>query len=705
VNLSCWVRVTRRCVDHSTMGCLRLIAKLCDLQNRVQRHRFVPLAITTTCVGMDVIVYGMITPLLPDYMAYFHIGAIQVGLLVAAYAMGAFPLQPAIGWFSDRYNTSKLPIACGLLLLSVASLVYSLASVYWLLVFARVLQGISSAFTWTCSMSSLSRYYPSNSAQNDIDDDDDDDDDDEEEVVNNNNNTDQPTRAARQEQETAGTANSSARRHTTQSNTYTSIPQIVSETASSSSSSSSSSTSPSSPLSSSLVQKHGGAMHSSPMLGFALGVANAGSAVGGFIGAPLGGILYQASDSFFVPFFVVTIAALLVFTLAVFAFPNSSTFDKEEEGEIGLLEVLADPEGSEERARLLEVERERVRRRTMWKSTTDEAVLHRMVEKHISRRSEEELVNAAHLQQLATEQQEAFASASLRQNAVLFVVVFLCQVVAALQMEFQGIVLSLYIESRFGASAGELGIIFGLLAVATAVAAVLGGMLADRLQMRWLLVAGGFASYTLVSLSTAFPTSFWLMGIVIVLLGLSFGVITVAMSLLEEVASTTGQENKMAWFFGVGFSMYTLGMIIGPLLAGWLPTIFDIETELFYIQLVPAMIALIFLGVLVMLYPALLRRAQRLAKSERERSLLAPFQADLDLLERPINDESVYRARRMQKLEEEEEEEENDDEDEERDPLLLSEHLFPDTSHRLSPSASASISWEENTAFGERSNV
>jgi hypothetical protein len=205
-------------------------------------------------------------------------------------------------------------------------------------------------------------------------------------------------------------------------------------------------------------------------------------------------------------------------------------------------------------------------------------------------------------------------------------------------MEFQGIVLSLYMEARFGASAGALGVLFGLLAVATAVSAVLGGMLADRLQARWVVVACGHALYALLSLSTAFPSSFWLMGIVFVLLGLSFGVITVSLSLLEEVASATGllfvcqccvgalrplpcrgecllvgaawscvrsssllvssladfslcdamrsinsafslslylsltdththsligQENKMAWFFGLGFSMYTLGMIIG----------------------------------------------------------------------------------------------------------------------------------------------
>jgi hypothetical protein len=58
---------------------------------------------------------------------------------------------------------------------------------------------------------------------------------------------------------------------------------------------------------------------------------------------------------------------------------------EEEEGEIGLLEVLADPEGTEERARQLMEERERARRRTLWKSTNDGAVLHRMVEKQIAR--------------------------------------------------------------------------------------------------------------------------------------------------------------------------------------------------------------------------------------------------------------------------------------------------------------------------------
>jgi MFS family permease len=142
---------------------------------------------------------------------------------------------------------------------------------------ARVLQGISAAFTWTCSMSSLSRYYPSTPSPD-------------------SEGGSRPQSARHQAVEQSVDVTGRRRSRNAGSNAYTSVPQ---QSGSSGAHATEERSVSAEEESAEVVQIRGGAVHASPMLGFALGVANAGSAVGGFIGAPLGGLLYQASDSFF----------------------------------------------------------------------------------------------------------------------------------------------------------------------------------------------------------------------------------------------------------------------------------------------------------------------------------------------------------------------------------------------------------------------
>jgi hypothetical protein len=126
---------------------------------------------------------------------------------------------------------------------------------------------------------------------------------------------------------------------------------------------------------------------------------------------------------------------------------------------------------------------------------------------------------------------------------------------------------------------------------------------------------------------------------------------------------------------------------------------------------VPAALTLLFLALLVLAYPPLLRRAKRLASaSAHERSLLSPYQDDLDLLDRPcVNQVGRMGGADMKQSAESAGGRESashrysgaSDNDSDHS-LLLSEHLFPVAGATLSPAASTSVDWEENTTFGVR---
>ena len=71
-------------------------------------------------VFMDMVGFGFIIPLLPDYITQFGGTPALVGLLSSAYALGQLFAAPVVGRLSDRYGRKPL------LLLSIGGTFLSL---------------------------------------------------------------------------------------------------------------------------------------------------------------------------------------------------------------------------------------------------------------------------------------------------------------------------------------------------------------------------------------------------------------------------------------------------------------------------------------------------------------------------------------------------------------------------------------------------
>jgi MFS transporter, DHA1 family, solute carrier family 18 (vesicular amine transporter), member 1/2 len=117
------------------------------------------LLLVTAAIGMDVLVYSMLIPLLPAYAQAFGLGQIELGVLLAAYAVGLFLVTPAAGWLCDRRGR-RGPFLIGLVGVMLATLLFALAESYRDLLLARLLQGAASGATWTAGLALVSAHFP-----------------------------------------------------------------------------------------------------------------------------------------------------------------------------------------------------------------------------------------------------------------------------------------------------------------------------------------------------------------------------------------------------------------------------------------------------------------------------------------------------------------------------------------------------------------
>lgn len=103
-----------------------------------------PLFVLFPVVLMDMIGFGFIIPILPDYATQFGATPTLIGLLTGSYAFGQFLVAPIIGRLSDRFGRKPLMLlsvagTCGALLLIGSA--WSLP----ILFAARLLDGLTGA--------------------------------------------------------------------------------------------------------------------------------------------------------------------------------------------------------------------------------------------------------------------------------------------------------------------------------------------------------------------------------------------------------------------------------------------------------------------------------------------------------------------------------------------------------------------------------
>ncbi|WP_226001068.1 MFS transporter [Paenibacillus sp. BJ-4] len=125
-----------------------------------QHKQKAALIVVGLAVFIDMLIYGLVVPILPRYADSLGATQTEIGLLFSSYAIALFIATPVFGLLTDRIGR-KTPLLWGLIGLIASTLMFAIAHTLWLLVLARALQGIAAAMTWTAGLALLADQYPS----------------------------------------------------------------------------------------------------------------------------------------------------------------------------------------------------------------------------------------------------------------------------------------------------------------------------------------------------------------------------------------------------------------------------------------------------------------------------------------------------------------------------------------------------------------
>ncbi|WP_229720342.1 MFS transporter [Oceanobacillus neutriphilus] len=139
---------------------LKKEGKKMNQERNIKKAQKSVLLVVTLAIFTDMLLYGMIVPILPDYAENLGISQTAIGILFGSYAAALLIATPIFGVVSDKFGR-RGPMLWGILGLGVATLLFAFANTFWLLLLCRVLQGIAAAATWTSGLALLADFYPS----------------------------------------------------------------------------------------------------------------------------------------------------------------------------------------------------------------------------------------------------------------------------------------------------------------------------------------------------------------------------------------------------------------------------------------------------------------------------------------------------------------------------------------------------------------
>jgi len=109
------------------------------------------LAFVTFVIFIDSLGYGVVVPVLPLYAKTLGVSDFKLGVLFASYAiallLGAIPF----GMLADRYGRKPF-ILFGMFAMAGSFVFYAVSNAYWMLLLARVLDGLTAAATWSAAL-------------------------------------------------------------------------------------------------------------------------------------------------------------------------------------------------------------------------------------------------------------------------------------------------------------------------------------------------------------------------------------------------------------------------------------------------------------------------------------------------------------------------------------------------------------------------
>ena len=103
--------------------------------------------------------YGLIAPLLPQFIVSFDVSMAAAGLVVSVFSASRLIFAPAAGFLIDRVGTRRVYVT-GLLTVAVTTGLVGVAQEYWQIVALRTIAGIGSTMFTVAAMGLIVRLAP-----------------------------------------------------------------------------------------------------------------------------------------------------------------------------------------------------------------------------------------------------------------------------------------------------------------------------------------------------------------------------------------------------------------------------------------------------------------------------------------------------------------------------------------------------------------
>lgn len=116
-------------------------------------------AVVAAALFLDMLLYGLVVPVVPAYGAALGATPTEIGALFASYAVALLAATPPLGALSARIGR-RGPLLGGLLGLAAATALFGVATSLPALVAARALQGVSAAASWTSGLALIADTSP-----------------------------------------------------------------------------------------------------------------------------------------------------------------------------------------------------------------------------------------------------------------------------------------------------------------------------------------------------------------------------------------------------------------------------------------------------------------------------------------------------------------------------------------------------------------
>jgi DHA1 family multidrug resistance protein-like MFS transporter len=110
--------------------------------------------LVSAAIFIDMMVYTLVIPILPSYSLHLGADTIMIGIIFGSFSISLLLFSIPFGIISDKIGRQQFMVL-GMLLLAITNVIFAVSGNIYVLIIARLLQGMSGAATWSAGLAML----------------------------------------------------------------------------------------------------------------------------------------------------------------------------------------------------------------------------------------------------------------------------------------------------------------------------------------------------------------------------------------------------------------------------------------------------------------------------------------------------------------------------------------------------------------------